>query len=92
MISAVAADTWRRLKACPDCRWVFYDHSRNGGKRWCLMYAGGPANRACAGTMLAAELKKIAGSCWTAAAPRPSICGGFVHVLLRQAGRQGPPQ
>jgi predicted RNA-binding Zn ribbon-like protein len=47
VISAVATGTWSRLKACPDCRWVFYDHSRNGSKRWCLMYAGGPADRAC---------------------------------------------
>jgi predicted RNA-binding Zn ribbon-like protein len=47
VIGAVAAGTWSRLKACPDCRWVFYDHSRNGSKRWCLMYAGGPDGRAC---------------------------------------------
>jgi predicted RNA-binding Zn ribbon-like protein len=47
VIAAVAAGTWSRLKACPDCRWVFYDHSRNGSKRWCLMYAGGPSGRAC---------------------------------------------
>ena len=47
VIGAVATGTWSRLKACPDCRWVFYDHSRNGSKRWCLMYAGGTAGRAC---------------------------------------------
>jgi predicted RNA-binding Zn ribbon-like protein len=47
VIAAIAAGTWSRLKACPDCRWVFYDHSRNGSKRWCLMYAGGPSGRAC---------------------------------------------
>jgi hypothetical protein len=38
---------WARLKACPDCRWVFYDHTRNASKRWCLMNAGGPQGRAC---------------------------------------------
>jgi predicted RNA-binding Zn ribbon-like protein len=29
--------TWRRLKACPaeDCRWAFYDHSRNRSGTWC---------------------------------------------------------
>lgn len=43
----VAGGQWSRLKACPDCRWVFYDHTRNGSKRWCLMYAGGPEGRAC---------------------------------------------
>ncbi len=47
VLSAVSAGTWKRLKACPDCRWVFYDHTRNGSKRWCLMYAGGPDGRAC---------------------------------------------
>ena len=31
--------TWRRLKACPaeDCRWAFYDHSRNRSGSWCAM-------------------------------------------------------
>jgi hypothetical protein len=47
VISAISAGTWKRLKACPDCRWVFYDNTRNGSKRWCLMYAGGPEGRAC---------------------------------------------
>jgi len=47
VVAAIGAGTWPRLKACPDCRWVFYDNTRNGGKRWCLMYAGGPEGRAC---------------------------------------------
>ena len=47
VLDAVAAGRWPRLKACPDCRWVFYDHTRNGSKRWCVMYAGGPEGRAC---------------------------------------------
>jgi hypothetical protein len=47
VLDAVGAGRWERLKACPDCRWVFYDHTRNGGKRWCQMYAGGPDGRAC---------------------------------------------
>ena len=31
--------TWRRLKACPadDCRWAFYDRSRNRSGTWCDM-------------------------------------------------------
>jgi predicted RNA-binding Zn ribbon-like protein len=31
--------TWSRLKACPNdrCRWLFYDHSRNGSRTWCSM-------------------------------------------------------
>ena len=47
VVGAISDGTWRRLKACPDCRWVFYDHTRNGSKRWCLMTAGGPDGRAC---------------------------------------------
>ena len=47
VVTAIGDGSWRRLKACPDCRWVFYDNTRNGGKRWCLMYAGGPDGRAC---------------------------------------------
>jgi hypothetical protein len=47
VLSAVGAGTWKRLKSCPDCRWVFYDNTRNASKRWCLMYAGGPDGRAC---------------------------------------------
>ncbi len=47
VIAAISAGTWIRLKACPDCRWVFYDITRNASKRWCLMYAGSPEGRAC---------------------------------------------
>jgi hypothetical protein len=47
VLAAVGDGTWPRLKTCPDCRWAFYDRTRNGSKRWCLMYAGGPDGRAC---------------------------------------------
>ena len=43
---AVEAGTWGRLKACPDCRWVFYDHTRSKTKVWCGMFAG-DGGRAC---------------------------------------------
>jgi hypothetical protein len=31
--------TWSRLRACanPECRWVFYDRSRNRQGHWCEM-------------------------------------------------------
>jgi len=45
--NAIAAGNWTRLKSCPDCRWTFYDHTRNGKKRWCGMTKGGPGGRAC---------------------------------------------
>jgi predicted RNA-binding Zn ribbon-like protein len=47
VLEAMARGEWTRLKACPDCQWVFYDHTRNAGKRWCLMNAGGPQGRSC---------------------------------------------
>ncbi|GAA1677624.1 CGNR zinc finger domain-containing protein [Fodinicola feengrottensis] len=47
VITAIADGRWRRLRACPDCRWVFYDTSRNGSRTWCAMTAGGPFGRGC---------------------------------------------
>jgi predicted RNA-binding Zn ribbon-like protein len=43
---AEADGTWSRMKACPadDCRWAFYDHSRNRSRTWCEMSVCG--NRA----------------------------------------------
>ena len=43
---AQAEGTWDRLKACPadDCRWAFYDRSRNRSSVWCNMAVCG--NRA----------------------------------------------
>jgi predicted RNA-binding Zn ribbon-like protein len=45
-VPAEADGCWQRLKICaaPDCRWVFYDASRNGAGRWCSMRVCG--NRA----------------------------------------------
>jgi predicted RNA-binding Zn ribbon-like protein len=47
VVEAIAQHTWTRLKACPDCHWVFYDHTKNHNKVWCLMVAGGPQGRSC---------------------------------------------
>lgn len=43
---AQAAGTWERLKACaaPDCRWAYYDRTRNHSRTWCDMAVCG--NRA----------------------------------------------
>jgi predicted RNA-binding Zn ribbon-like protein len=37
--NSVAKGDWPRVKLCaaPDCRWAFYDVSRNGRGRWCAM-------------------------------------------------------
>jgi predicted RNA-binding Zn ribbon-like protein len=41
-IVAIVADalrdgSWRRLKACRNCHWAFYDESRNRSGTWCSM-------------------------------------------------------
>ena len=43
---ALEDGAWERLKACPDCRWVFYDRTRSKTKVWCGMFAG-DGGRAC---------------------------------------------
>jgi hypothetical protein len=47
VVEAITQSTWMRLKACPDCQWVFYDHTKNRNKVWCLMTASGPQGRSC---------------------------------------------
>jgi hypothetical protein len=47
VVEAITRSTWMRLKACPDCQWVFYDHTKNRNKVWCLMTASGPQGRSC---------------------------------------------
>jgi hypothetical protein len=46
-VRAVADGSIERLKACPDCRWVFFDHTRNNSKRWCTMVSASPGGRSC---------------------------------------------
>ena len=49
IVAAASADgSWRRLKACadPECRWAFYDHSRNRSGRWCSMATCGNQHKA----------------------------------------------
>jgi len=46
VVDAIADGTWQRLKACPDCRLVFFDRTRNASKRWCQMSAR-EGGRAC---------------------------------------------
>lgn len=40
--------TWDRLKICPadDCRWAFYDRSRNRSRTWCSMQVCGNREKA----------------------------------------------
>jgi predicted RNA-binding Zn ribbon-like protein len=34
---AMLAGTWHRLKACRNCKWAFYDYSKNRSASWCSM-------------------------------------------------------
>ncbi len=36
-IGAMFDGSWRRLKACRNCRWCFYDYSPNRSATWCSM-------------------------------------------------------
>lgn len=44
---AVLGD-WDRIKICPadDCRWAFFDHSRNRSRTWCSMRVCGNRTKA----------------------------------------------
>ena len=43
MITASVYGTWHRLKTChnEECRWAFYDRSKNGRRIWCSMASFG---------------------------------------------------
>lgn len=43
MITASVYGTWHRLKTChnDECRWAFYDRSKNGRRIWCSMASCG---------------------------------------------------
>jgi predicted RNA-binding Zn ribbon-like protein len=43
--SAVADDTWRRLKICSadDCRWAYFDTTKNRSRAWCEFGCGNKA-------------------------------------------------
>jgi len=47
VVEAIDHNTLMRLKASPDCQWVFYDHTKNRNKVWCLMTTSGPQGRSC---------------------------------------------
>lgn len=48
LYSAMQDENWRRLKLCgsDECRWAFYDRSRNSSSRWCTMASCGNREKA----------------------------------------------
>lgn len=59
--AAMEDGSWQRLKTCADdnCRWAFYDHSKNRSGQWCDMSICGNRNKVNAfRTRKAAHLQK----------------------------------
>jgi predicted RNA-binding Zn ribbon-like protein len=48
LYSAMQDEGWERLKLCGsgDCRWAFYDRSKNQSSRWCTMASCGNREKA----------------------------------------------
>lgn len=48
LYAAMQDDEWARLKLCgsDECRWVFYDRSKNHSSRWCKMESCGNREKA----------------------------------------------
>ena len=48
LYSAMQDEEWMRLKLCgsDECRWVFYDRSKNHSSRWCTMASCGNREKA----------------------------------------------
>jgi predicted RNA-binding Zn ribbon-like protein len=56
-VMAISDGDWHRLRACPDCRYVFFDSSRNGGRTWCRMTRDDESGRSC-GSLAKARAKR----------------------------------
>lgn len=59
-VTGIGDGTFARLKTCPGCGWAFYDHSRNGSKRWCVMNATNPGGRGCGNAAKARRFRERA--------------------------------
>jgi len=48
LYSAMQGEDWERLKLCgsDECRWAFYDRSKNHSSRWCTMASCGNREKA----------------------------------------------
>jgi predicted RNA-binding Zn ribbon-like protein len=45
-LSLLAADAWKRVRICQNCRWLFLDRSRNASRLWCDMSVCGNRHKA----------------------------------------------
>jgi len=56
-LDAVNQQVWHRLRACPECEYVFFDSSRSGQRTWCRMQREDPSGRSC-GALVKARAKR----------------------------------
>jgi predicted RNA-binding Zn ribbon-like protein len=40
VLAAQQSGTWPRLKACAECHWALYDHTKNHSAAWCGWQCG----------------------------------------------------
>jgi predicted RNA-binding Zn ribbon-like protein len=73
VFQSMSDGSWVRMKACgaPDCRWAFYDGSKNRSGRWCDMSSCGNRMKARAFRERARAAKAGGAHATTAARPRP---------------------
>lgn len=45
-LSLLAEHSYRRIRICPNCNWLFLDKSRNGSRLWCDMAVCGNRQKA----------------------------------------------
>lgn len=45
-LSLLSGDSFRRIRICQNCRWLFLDRSRNSSRLWCDMSVCGNRNKA----------------------------------------------
>lgn len=45
-LSLLAEQSYRRIRICPNCNWLFLDRSRNGSRLWCDMAVCGNRQKA----------------------------------------------
>ena len=89
--AAMLDGSWRRLKACRNCRWSFYDASPNRSATWCSMQLCG--NRAKTRTYRDSPESRVGSrACGrgrrSAASPSPPVRGGALRTSARsRSGR-----
>src|SRR5262249_32679661 len=87
-LAAVLDGSWRRLKACRNCHWSFYDYSPNLSATWCSMQLCGNRKKT-----RAYRARTRAAYPPASARPRRRLCArvhrGLQRVERRRSRRPG---